>query len=286
VNGDGAQDLIVGGGTNPCQPVPTAVLLNDGHGRFPTLTRLPQAPYGFDSPIDIQAGDLNGDGAPDLVLGYNKQSFTGLWLQILINDGHGNFTDETAQRLPPQSDNSFGGFYNWIRLIDLNGDGHLDIATGLETGGTHTSPYFLNDGTGVFAPLPDNLGQHPNDTYTLAELGGGRGLDMVFGESSIYVARTTKPRDRLYVTLGPGNYFSFTGESGRSIRSVRPGDYTLVVWDRSPTRVFRIKGPSADLSSRDGIGVVYWDLLFRAGQKYAFTVTAPARHGRIRVTKR
>jgi hypothetical protein len=205
---------------------------------------------------------------------------------MLISDGRGNCADAPAQRLPPQSDNNFGGFYIWIRLVDLNGDGHLDIATGLETGGEHTSPYFLNDGTGVFARLPDNLGQPPNDTYTLAELGGGRGLDMVSGEGSIYVARTTKPKDRLYVTLGPGNYFSFTGENGRSVRSLRPGLYTLVVWDRSPTRVFRIRGPSADLSSQDGVGVVYWDVLFGRGQKYAFTVTAPARHGWVRVTKR
>jgi len=286
VNGDGMQDLIVGGGTNPCQPVPTAVLLNDGHGRFPTLTRLPQPPYQFDSPIDIQAGDLNGDGAPDLVLGYNKQSFTGLWLQILVNDGHGNFADETAQRLPPQDDNSFGGFYNWIRLVDLNGDGHLDIATGLETGSDHTSPYFLSDGTGHFTALPQNLGFGPDDTYTLADMGGYRGLDMVYGESTIAIARAVNPKNRLYVTIGPGDRFSFVDESGRSVQTLRPGRYTLVVWDRSPSAAFHLHGPGVDYRFDDPTTVDFWDVVLSAKRTYRYTVTAPSLSGSFRVTPR
>ena len=286
LNGDGMQDLVVGGGTNPCQPVPTAVLLNDGHGRFPSLTVLPQPPYRFDSPIDLQAGDLNGDGSPDLVLGYNKQSFTGLWLQILINDGHGNFTDETAQRLPPQSDNDFGGFYNWIKLVDLNGDGHLDIATGLETGADHTSPYFLNDGAGHFTALPENLGFGMDDTYTLADMGGYRGLDMVFGEASIAIAKAVKPSGRLYVTIGPGDYFSFVDESGTSVRTIRPGLRTLVMWDRSPGSAFRIRGPGIDYTYDDTTAIAYDDVAFAAKRTYRFSVTAPARTGSFRTTPR
>ncbi len=232
-------EVVVGGGANPCQDVPTAVLFNDGHGRFPSITQvLPRPPFGFDSPIDIAVGDLNGDGAPDIVLGYNKETFTGLWLQVDMNDGHGHFVDETAQRLPPQADNDVGGFYNWIQLVDLNGDGHVDIATGLETGGDHRSPYWLNDGTGHFVSLQDNLGFGADDTYTLADMGGYRGLDVVYGESGIAIAKARWPKGRLYVTIGPGSYFSFIDESGRDVQTVVPGYHDLVVWSRSPTSCF------------------------------------------------
>jgi hypothetical protein len=287
LNGDGMNDLVVGGGANPCQDVPTAVLFNDGHGRFPDITQvLPRPPYGFDSPIDIAVGDLNGDGAPDIVLGYNKESFTGLWLQIDMNDGHGQFIDETAQRLPPQSDNNVGGFYNWIRLIDLNGDGHLDIATGLETGGQHTSPYWLNDGTGHFVSLPDNLGFGADDTYTLADLGGYRGLDMVYGEGSIAIAKATKPKGRLYVTIGPGAYFSFVDEAGRTVRSVAPAAHTLVVWNRSAASVFRLRGPGVTYTSpNDTTQIDFSTLILSPKRTYRYSVTGGV-SGSLSTTRR
>jgi enediyne biosynthesis protein E4 len=97
VDGNGTPDLIIGGSTYRCYPGPPAVLLNDGHGRFPEVTQqLPLPPFGFWGATDIAVGDLNGDGAPDLVLGYSKLNAPGVWFQILINDGHGHFTDETS----------------------------------------------------------------------------------------------------------------------------------------------------------------------------------------------
>jgi len=288
LNGDGRNDLVVGGGANPCQDVPTAVLFNDGHGRFPEITQvLPRPPYGFDSPTDIQVGDLDGDGAPDIVLGYNKESFTGLWLQIDMNDGHGHFVDETAQRLPPQADNNFGGFYNWIRLLDLNGDGSLDIATGLETGADHQSPYYLNDGTGHFTELPDNLGFRSDDTYTIADMGGYHGLDLVYGESGIAIARASKPSGRLYVTIGPGSYFSFIGESGQSVQTVKPGLHTLVVWVRSPSSVFTFRGPGVYYRWDDTTTIDYTDFSLRAHTTYTFGVGGSVpRRGTLRTSRR
>ncbi len=157
VDGNGRPDLIIGGGYNPCYPMPTGLLLNDGHGRFPVLSQqFPWPPFDFKSAMAIAVGDVNGDGAPDIAVAYAKQDFRGQWFQLLINDGHGHLSDETATRLPPQSDNA-RGFVKWVKLVDLNGDGKLDIATSVQPPRApyaSSSPYFLNDGTGHFLGTP------------------------------------------------------------------------------------------------------------------------------------
>ena len=81
----------------------------------------------------------------------SDSSLTGAWLQVLINNGDGTFSDETSTRLAGQHDNSD----HWIafpQLIDLNGDGKLDLLTHFD-GSAGLSPAFLNQGTGVFAPV-------------------------------------------------------------------------------------------------------------------------------------
>jgi hypothetical protein len=288
LNGDGMNDVVVGGGSNPCQDVPTAVLFNDGHGRFPDVTQvLPRPPYGFDTPTDIQVGDLNGDGAPDIVLGYSKRSFAGLWLQIDMNDGHGHFVDETAQRLPPQSDNDIGELFQWIRLIDLNGDGSLDIAAGLLTSTDRTSPYFLNDGTGHFTALPDNLGLGPVGADTIANMGGYRGLDLVFvAGSTISIAKAVRPKNRLYVTVGPDDAFSFVDESGRPVHTLTAGRYTLVVWIRAASTAFRLRGAGVDITYDDPTTIGYTDVALSAKRTYRYSVTPADVTGSLRVTPR
>jgi hypothetical protein len=279
VNGDGAPDLIIGGSTYGCYPGPPAVLLNDGHGRFPAVTQqLPLPPYGFWGATDIAVGDINGDGAPDLVLGYSKLNAPGVWFQILINDGHGQFRDETAERLP-QVDNSVDAWVWWIRLVDLNGDGRPDIATNLGISGPHLSPYFLNDGTGHFVPLPDDLGVGPLETYALVDLGAGHRLDIINGgkDPAITLTRTAPPsaNRRLYLTIGPDNQLSFIDEAGHNVRVVRPGYHELVIWNRSPGRMIQLRGPGINQSTAASNTINYWPLSFKRNAKYAFAVTSP-----------
>ena len=96
-----------------------SILLNRGDGTFWLQTNEPTAtPFaGGTSPVDVEVGDLNGDGHLDLATA-NAGSNTA---SILLGDGMGNFTPDTGVSvgLKPQ----------WLALADYNGDGWLDIAS-------------------------------------------------------------------------------------------------------------------------------------------------------------
>jgi hypothetical protein len=117
-----------------------SVFLNkhDGSGTF-----LPAANYAVaGAPVDIVAGDLTGDGLPDIVVtDANSNTVT-----ILYNDPAHPGTFQPRVGLV-----GTGGTEPLnVRLADLNGDGFLDIVTA--NYGNNTVGVLLNNGDGSFAP--------------------------------------------------------------------------------------------------------------------------------------
>jgi hypothetical protein len=94
-------------------------------------------------------GDADGDGDFDLFLGdYNNL----LEDRILINDGTGNFTDQTATRFPTANNSS--GFSVESSFQDVEADGDFDIIESLGTPGVGSGApairIHVNNGSGIF----------------------------------------------------------------------------------------------------------------------------------------
>ena len=152
VNGDGHADILVG---TPFQSQ-SRMYLGDGSSNFTevTATHLPQMEASI---IDLELGDVDGDGDLDILLadwgpGDPMNAMDGRTL-LWLNDGAGHFSDATATGLP---DNKVK--FPWdVEFVDTDNDYDLDILVSCKEvcGG---SLLYENDGKGNFSNItPGNL---------------------------------------------------------------------------------------------------------------------------------
>ncbi len=111
-NGDGKLDFLVGGVFN------TYTMLSQPGGGF-AIVPLPAANFGASG---ASTGDLNGDGAPDIVFGSPIDE-----MAVCLNDGHGNFSSAPIYLRPYGLTSASPPL-----VMDVNGDGLNDIVVGDE----------------------------------------------------------------------------------------------------------------------------------------------------------
>jgi FG-GAP-like repeat len=173
IDGDGDLDVFVGGAHGTA----SGLFVQGPKGVFTdkSATALPQGKVALG---DAELGDVDGDGDLDLVLAdwgaapISNGGPTRLWL----NDGHGKFTDATAQMPTPTVKVGM----SWdLELVDLDDDADLDVLVSCKlcTGGKA----FINDGTGHFTDeSAARLPQHANNyEYEPMDIDGDGDLDLV-----------------------------------------------------------------------------------------------------------
>ena len=167
---DGHEDLFVGDG------VRSILYKGDGTGRFTDVTEAAKLATSRDSGIPatgIAAGDVDGDGYPDLVV-TNAFGPT----RLFRNRGDGTFEERTAESGIAVPENARSAAF-----ADVDGDGDLDLFVAV-TGDYYSQmpdPAFdakdgrrnflyLNDGHGRFTDATDSRGLGKDTRWTLSAL--------------------------------------------------------------------------------------------------------------------
>ncbi len=140
---------------------------NNGTASFTRVVLKSGLPAGY----EVDSGDLNGDGRPDVV--YNLDTTVAYALQLPSGE-------LGPEMVLPATLNSISG----IQLGDMDNDGDLDIVVGNRANNPNAYfSVFSNDVNATFdAPLNKTTGIFP-EVHALADLNGDGRLDVITGES-------------------------------------------------------------------------------------------------------
>lgn len=226
LNGDGWLDIAVIAVNR------IRVVFNDGSGR------LDQNPIDIGPATtgdDLQAGDFNADGYPDLVATFSSGSQN----LVLLNDGTGAFPNTVQLGNSNARD---------IAIGDVDNDDDLDVITG--------EKLHLNDGSAAFVTANWITGYNYNPA--LADFDGDGDLDIA--------TATYSGQDALYLNDGAGTFTAGAnlGSAGFNSRHTLAGDLNgdglpdVIVYSNNAGRVFLNQGNgamSAAVSLNTGINI-------------------------------
>ncbi len=190
--------------------------------------------------VSVTPGDVNGDGAPDLVTADRSGAS-----RVYLNDGAGVFTS-TGQVPEISSARS-------VALGDVDGDGDLDLVMGAGRG--YPGLVYRNDGAGTFTDTGQMLtGPGGIRSVALSDVDGDGDLDLIMGNDGA---------NRVHRNDGTG-IFTDTGQTlgNFSTQSIAMGDVDgdgdpdMVAGNyREPNRVYLNDGKGAFTDTGQALGL-------------------------------
>jgi hypothetical protein len=248
-NGDGKPDVAVANATFDANSV--GVLLGNGDGSFAPPVDYPTSPES----MGIAAGDLNGDGKPDLVTadrGPRSTNDPGD-VSVLLNRGDGTFAPAVAY--------AAGGRPVDVVIADFNGDGKPDLMTAdmpFYSGVAGTLSLFPGNGDGTFGASITLPASGRPGRLAAADLNGDGKEDLVTTDDTNNVVA-------VYLGRGDGTFQTATTDAvGTSPEGVRIADLD----GDGKLDVVTANSGSADVSVLRGDG----DGTFRAAVNFAADV--------------
>lgn len=221
------------------------LLRNDGSGHFTDdPTAIPAATNNY----EFEAMDIDGDGDLDLA---TLNDGNNLRDRLLVNDGSGHFTDESATRLldnPPADDNA-------VIWLDADSDGDADLMVAA----LGNDRLLVNDGSGHFRLAPNAT---PNDTrgslaIAAVDLDGDGRLDLVQGQGeAAFADKVQRATDMIAIDSAPPAVTA-AQVSGRVVARVHD--------HQSPSRAHDWKRVWAELTDGSQLELTwYGEYLWRA----------------------
>lgn len=156
--------------------------------------------------LDVDFADVDGDGDLDIFVAEGTASVEPRPNKLYINDGDGNFTDETFVRLP------VSGLANSTKVDfgDVDGDGDLDAIVA----NLGPEQLLLNNGRGCFSdaspthlPPPPNLFDDISADARFADVDGDEDPDiLVSNENPFNPAPLGGAQNRIWINDGTAHF--------------------------------------------------------------------------------
>ena len=213
IDGDGDLDLLFANGGNFSSagtPQKLRVFINDGTGVFTDETDARTGGLTFLA-RGVELGDIEHDGDLDIIVAqdFNRQP------TLLVNDGNGVFTNETATRVP------IGTFSSTrAQFGDIDNDGDLDLyftnGGSVSRWGSARGKLWFNDGAGVFTDVTatntPNLNTSEPQDVIFGDIDGDLDLDA-------RIASTASNQGRTFRNINDGLLTVITGPSDNNCYS-------------------------------------------------------------------
>jgi hypothetical protein len=197
LNGDAKPDVAIVGD----ESFSIIVFINKGDGTLGPARSYPVGNLDTDNvAVALAAGDLNGDGRPDLVTADPNFSGGREAVSVLINRGDGSFGQDVEYAVP-------GGAPLSVAVADLNGDGHLDVAVASDSvsipgngsvsvllgkgdGTLQQAHAYRASGRSTYVAVGDVNGDRKPDLVTPNQLGNSVSVLLNKGDGSFRARRT------------------------------------------------------------------------------------------------